>query len=652
MQDNRGGVITINGGNMAEYFMKKSQQFTSTIKKEQEEIESESELTKYVGFGFSSQVQRETKSVEEEEDAKGVGKKVETKKSQRHKEDSPSNYAFENPCIQLDSPEIVSNSSKCKSYKRKSLDDIKPSPSKKVKKFKSDESVSESEYGIVNAAMDLDVDNEPVNETFNGKEFEVPRVQFGLTNTGLDLSDETNVKKRRVTFNDHVEYSTDPINKKKKLITLDKFEVENTKRKKKKSKDKKKDHHVVNDNSISSGFVNEALELVEPTEVNDNEMVNKKKKKSKDKKKPKPDDDYTSSGFVNEALDLASLEKSVEVNDNEINEISEVRCDNVRKKRSRRSNLETIIEIPEEDGLDVTKRSKVEDDITEIDNSVVAVDSNQLQDDGAKKKDKKKKCKGNIEEEHKKVTTIEEKKIILESGNVRLEEEDEQSINEEKRIMDILQEKKMRKNKSSDQLEEEVQNDTEAVKLKKKKKKENQDKSIDQNSEINPETDGNKENDVHEEFTETELKKKKKKKKKDKDENNLNVSKTNDLNKLEEGTEIKKGTPNKESRKENSSKETELTIEPKENSSEIQYSQDNNIDATQNTEFRNNKNRRFSSSNRRSSTRNNSNNDNSSSPRNQRSRMSKKLLVSLFNKSSVHNFPGSNMDEIKGYGVQ
>lgn len=645
-QDNRGGVVTINGGNMTEYFMKKGRQITYATTKEQEENESESELTKCVGFGFSSEFQKEAKSFEEEEDAKQDGKKGENKKRRRQKEDPCSIYAFENPCIQLDSPEIISNSSEGRSSKRKSIDDIKPSPSKKIKKLKNEESVSEREYGIVNVALDLD--SGTVNETINGKEFEVPREQFGLTNTGLDLSDETNVKKRRVTFNDHVEYSSDPIKKKKKVTTLDKFEVENTKKKKKKSKDKKRDDHVVNDNSISSGFVNEALELVEePAEVNDNNIVIKKKKKSKDKKKLKSDDENCiTSGFVNEALDLAAIETSTEVNDNEINEISEIRCDSASKKKRRRSNLETIIEIPEEDGPDVAKRTKVEDDIIEINDSAATTDSNRLQNGEIKKK--KKKRKENINTEGTIVPKIEEKKIILEPGNLRLEEEDEQSINEEKKIMDILQEKKRKKkNKDSDQTEEKVQDDTETVKLKKKKKKkEKQDKDINQNCDIKPEIDGNKENDVHEELTEIELKEKKKKKK-NREEDNLNVGKTNDLNKLEEETEIKRDSPNRKSRKEyEESNEIELSNESKENNLEIQYSQDNR-GPTKNTKFPNNKNK----NNRRSSTWRNSTNRNSNSPRNQRARMTKKLLISLFNRNSIYKFPGSNLDEIKGYGV-
>lgn len=91
--DNRNGVITINGGNMAEYFMKKVQDFLwhIRIKKQQEDdIEEESE---YAGFGFAS-TSRKVKCHDNKES-------MEVK--------SVCNYAFENSCVELNSPENISN---------------------------------------------------------------------------------------------------------------------------------------------------------------------------------------------------------------------------------------------------------------------------------------------------------------------------------------------------------------------------------------------------------------------------------------------------------------------------------------------------------------------------------------------------------------
>lgn len=179
--------------------------------------------------------------------------------------------------------------------------------------------------GIINADLNLECQ---ADEVCNGKEFEISRVQFGLTNSALDLSDEINDKKR-VTFNDHVEYSTDCVKKK----TLDKFEVEN-----KKAKKKKKYNSDVN-SSVLSGCVNEALDVGTPEEVHDNEVNEHKSKKSK------------------------------------------------KGKRSQ-SNLETIVETPEEEKAEIEREDETEIEQTKMEDYIP--DDCILEDVSSKKKKRKK----------------------------------------------------------------------------------------------------------------------------------------------------------------------------------------------------------------------------------------------------------------------
>ncbi|XP_050591695.1 putative histone-lysine N-methyltransferase 1 isoform X1 [Bombus affinis] len=531
--DNRNGVITINSGNMTDYFMKKGQNFSLAYKniKQEDDIEEESE---YAGFGFAS-TSRKVKCHDNKES-------MEVK--------SVCNYAFENPCVELNSPENISNFNiESKFSNKKKLDENELHLSSKVKKFK-ENSVNENRCasGIINAGLNLECQ---ADEVCNGKEFEISRVQFGLTNSALDLSDEINDKKR-VTFNDHVEYNIDCVKKKK---TLDKFEVEN-----KKAKKKKKHNSDVN-SSVLSGCVNEALDVGTPEEVHDNEVNEHKSKKSK------------------------------------------------KRKRSRRSNLETIVETPEEE-----KAYENETEIEQTKMEDYIADDCILEDVSSKKK-KRKKDKDKIQ------VTTENRCDEKES----MEEETAANTNV------ILKEEECKIDETRENIS----------KSKKKKKKKDKVRYTEPNFEKNEdvtEIEVELEN-VNAEKTELETVKAGKKKSRKNDNVNDLSSITNVPTNIQEEKEVS----DKENTKNMNESETE---KPEKDKKFTDKSANHSIDGKKfvkqrNKIFTNTRTKKFN--NRRSNT--------SSRNCKQRSRMPKKLLMSLFYSKSILDFPGSNMHEIKGYGA-
>lgn len=502
---------------MTDYFMKKGKDISLMSKrKKKPESNSESE-PEYAGFGFASPFGKAQSRNEENKEMK-----------------NSSNYAFENPCMELNSPEIISNSTEVVSHKkRKSVDETESSLNQSIKKFKEDNVGSiQYENGIVNAALNLDSQSEDV---YNGQEFEVSRVQFGLANSALDLSDE--VEKKRVTFNDHVEYSTDSIKKKKGRTKLDKFEVENKKAKKK----KKKQEDVKN--SLSFGFINEALDTEDkPEEISDNEINERKSKKSK------------------------------------------------KRKESRRSNLETIVEIPEED------KETYED---EIENKNINADENisEVQENVSHKKSKKKKRKEEVKEistdDRTNTEEIVETNLQPEKGECELEK-DQGNISKEKkkkkkkkeRVDPDIQHEDVSNIKASDEVgDDNEKTEEDAIKVKKNKKKKKDASVMDSNIEVeNVKKEKENIDNVHDNTFET---------KKEKDKNSIDES-TVDNNNFTHSTEVTR----------------------------------RNHVYQRNTMFKT-----------------------VSSPWREKTKMSKKILRSFFNRNSVAQFPGANISEIKGYGV-
>ncbi|XP_046838779.1 RING finger protein PFF0165c-like [Vespa crabro] len=255
------GTITINRGSITDYFKKKTSHFLKNKENNTSCMDvSDNEIEQYRGFGF-------------------VSKSPNCKQTNKSK--FKCNYTFDNPALDLhNSDDVPKENTKCLN-KRKGDSSIENDmqnlgyEENSAKKIKIDDNDTNSKEGFINMALDLDTD---VNESCVTNKFEVPRVKLGLTNDALDLTDEIHEKKR-VTFNNHVEYSTDFSKKKKHTGTLDKFEVDSKKRK------KKQKQLVYTNPSNKIGFINEGLDInLIPQELKDNK-VNECKSKSKKKKK-------------------------------------------------------------------------------------------------------------------------------------------------------------------------------------------------------------------------------------------------------------------------------------------------------------------------------------------------------------------------------
>lgn len=256
-KDTTGGVLTVKGGNIDEYFKNKLPNF---MKKGDSNVQvggesSEEEYRPHFGFGFDEKCK-------DKDDSKDSG------------------FAFANEGLDLDYPEEGSKP------KRRKVDFAYDNPCLKFEKSQKrvDKCVVPfSKEGFVNPGLNL---TELTNDDNNGAEFEVSRVEFGVDNDALDISDEEG-RRKRVTFNDKVEYNTDVIKRKKGKAKgkLDKFEVENNKLKRKSKAEKENSNEIVPVSQVA-GFFNEGLDVeVISEEINDNEMNERKTKKAKRKKK-------------------------------------------------------------------------------------------------------------------------------------------------------------------------------------------------------------------------------------------------------------------------------------------------------------------------------------------------------------------------------
>lgn len=567
-QDTRGGVITINSGNMADYFKNKSVKFQMIREKSISEraVESESEA-EYVGFGcVSANTNNQAKT---ECSIKAFQNGV--------------NYVFDNPC--LDSPKNESTlkdgpkvSKKRKTeftFENNGLGLDSPKATKNSKKLRTDIRADHvPKEGFINVALNLD--SQP-SESLNGKEFEVSRAQFGLANCALDITDEISEKKR-VRFNDHVEYNTDSKKKKKKKdkARLDKFEVENKK--------------------------------------------NKKKRKQQDDPAPIP------TGFVNKALDIEEV--SDEVNDNQMNERKSKKVK--RRKECRLSNLETIVEAPEED-KDSGQRT------TEIENGTMEgcklrplhdnpnVNDNKTLEVNIKKKKKKKK-KENEEDSALAVA------IKLQDFEKEIKKEEEGTGEEE--LISAVEKKKKKKKK--------LKKDADFV-------------GVNSASQLNiTECEGNTDVCEINIFDTSQFKKLKNNKTIRNSDECVNID-------LDEGLQDEKEISDKE----NTSKEPNTTVikkskKHKKYRKSEQSTLDNN-DSLSHTAMGSNETLQADATKDAEFKGVSPNNVNSKdiydtfkivqSPWNVRARMSKKMLKALFHRNSISQFPGSNIHEIKGYGA-
>lgn len=614
-RDNWYGVVTINGGNMADYFKLKSNcnNMTDYLKNnvkssndtrlsssmtDNRMIDSESENDQYIGFGFTPKT--EDISVTNHEALKNSDK---------------SNYAFDNPCLGLNSPTKIvcsTNSSSTKSTKKRKkefesdnshiTEMVKQNAQKKLKT----ETINNNcKNGFINPALNLEIKPE---EDCNGKEFEVFRAQFGLENCGLDLTDEKNDKKR-VTFNDHVmlyEYNINSTKKKKgEGSTLDKFEVEN-------KKNKKKRKHLNITTSMTDGIVNEALDVqILYEEINDNELNEHKNKKIK------------------------------------------------KRKISKTSNLETIQESPEKEIIEINIESE-----DTLDSSVVENGETDVEQKSKKKKKKKEEKKAEVENITNSTHVTNEKPDIEEIITSKKIKKYKKNKVEEEMAISKKYKKEKKKNKENCKSEKhtiqtEINKDQQDIKiLNKSNSKQQQNDYLIENENMDAavtetlSVTTTKEEEGSEEKESLEKIKRKKKKRKSIEEdcpNIINICRVEREISDKENTD-KEQDPNikklaKKDKKSKKSKDKNVS-DIGDSSNLTKEVLDVNVtkeDKIENAEFTNTPSKKGKVIDAIDNIIN--------SPWSAKVRMSKKMLITLFHNNAILEFPGSNIHNIKGYGT-
>lgn len=599
MEENKNEIVTINGGSMTDYFKRKlnynknfSTKITNNLK-----TDSENENEQYVGFGFAPK----TENISSNEVSKDFNKK--------------SNYAFDNPCLGLnnspteimlsntDSTSKKSTKKRKKEYEIDSLHTIEMDKANACKKLKTEIINRDCKDGFTNPALNLDINFE---EDCNGKEFEVSRAQFGLENCGLDLTDERSNKKC-VTFNDHVtlyQYNIDSTKKKKGKATLDKFEVENKKHKK-----KRKHESIIT--AVSNGFVNEALDMETVCEeINDNTLNEHKSKKTKRRKickisnletiqeSPEREKEITEINVELEDVFNTNTAKNKEI------DIIDKKLKNKKKKKTKVENI-TVVETTNEEldfeTKEISKNKKIKkhkEDCIKEEEIVIS-------------KKQEKKDKENCKIEKCVIQTEINSDLILAKTNSK-QQQNYSIIDENKDVTEILSVVKMKK-----KIEEEV-----FLENKQKKKKK---KHIDIEDDFKNECDIKKEISDKENVgkeQESDIKKLEKKNKKHKKSKEKRIS---DGDSIDFNLEIVNGNTIKQENveiiNENTVKQEKVENEE---SSHISVKKNRIIDSIDNIMH---------------------------SPWNAKARISKKMLITLFQNNEILDFPGSNIHDIKGYGV-
>lgn len=609
VRDDWYGVNTINGGNMVDYFKLKlnCNNMTDYLKynvkpkndtnlssiTDNRTTDSESENDQHIGFGFTSKT--------EDTSVSNYGA---LKNS-----DDKSNYAFDNPCLRLNSSVETAcntNDSSVKSIKKRKKD-FEDNNSYTIeidknirKKLKTETIDNDYKNSFINPALNLDTKSE---EDCNGKEFEVFRAQFGLENCGLDLTDERN--KKRVTFNDHVmlyKYNINSTKKKKKgEATLDKFEVEN-------KKNKKKQKHKSTATSTMNGFVNEALDILILSEkINDNELNKHKNKKNKKRRISKTSNLETIQESPEKEIEIImesedTLESSIVENGETDNVEQKSKKKKKKDKKGKRAKVENIIVLDT-----INEESDIE--IVEVisNKKILKIKDSKEEETVISKKYKKKKKKDKKNGKNKHIQTEinnDQQDIkILDKSNSKQQQNDYliECENKTTVIIETLQctvpvikkEKPLEKTKQK----------------KKKRKNINKEECSSEINVCNIEREiSDKENADEEQTSNTKkLAKKNKKSKKLKDKNVSDVEDSSNPN--EEVVDL---NVTKQDKIEN----TEFTDTPSKKGKVI-----NAIDNIIN------------------------------SPWSIKARMQKKMLITLFHNNAILEFPGSNIHNIKGYGI-
>ncbi|KAL0116102.1 hypothetical protein PUN28_011160 [Cardiocondyla obscurior] len=589
-KDNWYGVVTINEGNMNDYFKFKSNYNNmsnyskyhvklndnislSNNMSENQITDSESENVQHVGFGY-------TLKTNASQSQSGILKDS----------DEKSNFAFDNPCLGLNTSientyDVENFSTKTTKKRKKKFENdsshIVETTKHNRKKLKTEIIDSNRKIGFINPALNLDTSPE---KDCNGKEFEVFRTEFGLENCGLDLTDEKNDKKR-VTF-------------KKGEATLDKFEVEN-------KKSKKKRKHESTSTSVTNGIVNEALDVqILQDEINDNELNEYKNKKTKKRKIRKTSNLET----IQESPEREMTEVNSEYDDTlDISIVENEETDTGEKsKKKKKKKKEKEEKKPEAEEITVlyvaNKKTDIEINETSSSKKTKKDKKNKEGEITNTKKDKKKKKKDNENCKHEKhtiQTEINNQDIqILDELNSRQQSEDGN-----KSIM--ITETSQAPTTTKD--EEEKEAPLEKIKHKKKKRKSiskedclSQTDISNVDREISDKENANKEQDPN--ITKLTKKEKKHTKSKDKNVSNIEIS-------YEEVTDI------------NVTRKEEIEIVETADTSSKKSEMTDAIENVVN------------------------------SPWSVKARMSKRMLITLFHNDAILEFPGSNIHQIKGYGT-
>ncbi|KAL6426311.1 hypothetical protein ACFW04_009086 [Cataglyphis niger] len=582
----------INSGSMTDYFKHKlnyDKNFSHNMN-DNPMFNSESENEQYTGFGFVPKTEN-ILSI-------GMSKDINEKNA----------YAFDNPCLRLNSStEIMSsnteNTCKKSTKKRKkeyasdSLHVTEVDKHNARKKLKTEIINGDCKDGFTNPALNLDINLE---EDCNGKEFEVSRAQFGLENCGLDLTDEKSDKKS-VTFNDHIilyEYNIDSIKERKGKATLDKFEVENKKHKK-----KRKQESITT--PVSNGLVNEALDIETVCEeINDNNLNEHKSKKTKKRKickissletiqeSPEQEKEIIEINIESDVLDMTNVENGeTDISDKKLK---------TKKKNKKKVEVEinTVTDnISDELGFEIEEIIR--------DKKIKKHKKNKKEEIVISKKYKKEK------EKNKEICKIEECAVQTEISS------DQQNIE----ILDKTNPKQQQNYLIIDESKDAtgikilpvvgIKKDENAILEKKEKKKKKK-------SDVHNEDCFKNECDVKEIF----------------DKENVGKEQDSDTKKLE-----KKDKKHKKSKEKNVSEIKDSVNSNPEimNENIIKQEKEENVESTH-TPLK--KSRLVESI------------DNIiHSPWSAKARMSKKMLINLFQNNELLDFPGSNIRNIKGYGV-
>lgn len=578
----------INSGSMTDYFKHKlnyDKNFSRNMN-DNPTFNSESENEQYAGFGFAPKTENILSN--------GVSKDINEKNA----------YAFDNPCLGLNSSTEIMSSNTENTYKKSAKKRKKEYASDSLqvtevdkhnarKKLKTEIIDGDCKDGFTNPALNLDINLE---EDCNGKEFEVSRAQFGLENCALDLTDEKSDKKS-VTFNDHIilyEYNIDFTKERKGKATLDKFEVENKKHKK-----KRKQESITT--PVSNGLVNEALDIETVCEeINDNKLNEHKSKKTKKRK-------------ICKISSLETIQESPE-REKEIIEIN-IESEDVLDM----TNGET--DISDKKLKTKKKKKKAEVEIsTVIDNisDELGFETEEIRDKKIKKHKKSKKEEIVISKKHKKEKEKNKEICKIEECAVQTEiSSDQQNIE----ILDKTNPKQQQNYLIMDESKDAagieifsvvgIKKEENAILEKKQKKKKKK-------SDVHNEDCFKNEYDVKEIF----------------DKENVGKEQDSDTKKLE-----KKDKKHKKSKEKNVSEiEDSVNSNPKiVNENTIKQEKEENVEFTH-TPLK--KSRLVESI------------DNIiHSPWSAKGRMSKKMLINLFQNNELLDFPGSNIRDIKGYGV-